>query len=198
MNEANPGAQAPATDVSKGKPEPIKMVKLTAHIPAGMKSIVLAIDRFTVPIIESVMFHGDNQVPKDALDKIHQLSKDPLNPMVGAFCRDSDFGEMAVKLQGHFTSKEFVKALKTVEFNVTDVGIEKATREYKASLKEAQAKRLTRIKALHNVIDSGRVIEEDITDLSAADLKKLQAKRSDAPKEKAPANAESKPSTDEG
>jgi len=179
MNEENNNKEKAAA------PEPIKMVKVTGHIPAGVKCMYITLERFEVPVIEAIMFQSadpNSQFPREAMDKVHPMSQSPLAPMVGAICQETDLPKIVTEIKDYFNGAIFKKMLSDMYDTVTDKGIAAAVAHYKTQLKKDAPKQRSRIVEVQTIIAKGKVIEDDITDMSVEELKakKVNDKKGDA------------------
>ena len=167
--------------------KPIKMVKITGHIPTGVKSMYVTLERFEVPVIESIMFSSadpSSQFPKEAMDKVHPMSQTPLAPMVGAICQEENLPKMVEEITAYFTGDIFRKILDAEYEAVTEKGIAATVARFKSQLKKHAPKKRSRVVEVRSIIAKGKVIEDDITGLSMEQLKAkdLKDKKPDAGK----------------
>ena len=154
--------------------KPIKMVKITGHIPTGVKSVYVTLERFEVPVIESIMFSSadpSSQFPQGAMDKVHPMSQNPLAPMVGAICQEENLPKMVEEIKAYFTGDIFRKLLDAEYEAVTEAGRKAIVATYKAQLKKHGPKKRARVVEIRTIIEKGKVIEDDITGMSVEELK---------------------------
>lgn len=144
----------PGGTTVKLKTPPIKLVKLTACIPEGRKTITIFKDYFTVPVMEHMMFHGDAQFSEEDVGKLVRMGNN-LAPMVGIICTVEDEIDFIAVVKEQFTGARFVEGLQALKKNLD------------AERKAQDA----RIASMIAVSESGKSRTEDLTNFKPKPVK---------------------------
>ena len=165
---------APAAEVEKTLGDPVPMVRLTGYIPQKRKSLIITEDHFEVPMVEPVMFFHDQQFGPEQMDKILVVSQNAFAPMVGYICKKSDMSAGIEAIKGFYAGEEFNDAMSKYSDAVTDEALERDVKKMASDMAADYGKKRARLGEIFSILDSGKIIQEDITGMTHEELSKRE------------------------